>query len=153
MSGGGISWAICKSAPRSRQITMRVPHQSVFYRPGCPSCHPTNSVKAPKAPGIHADRYLYSDAPSSESKVERSKRRRSYTVNLPLVVRDEYGRLRPPPLQRLTDDARVGRSEQPSIAADAAVCVPALSRDADAVTDTTATGTVDAAAAAAGNVK
>jgi len=30
--GNGISWAICKSAPRSRQITMP-PHHSVFYRP------------------------------------------------------------------------------------------------------------------------
>jgi len=26
-------WAICKSAPRSRQITMPAPHHSVFYRP------------------------------------------------------------------------------------------------------------------------
>ena len=26
----GISWAICKSAPRSRQITMPAPHHSVF---------------------------------------------------------------------------------------------------------------------------
>jgi len=33
VSGSGISWAICKSAPRSRQITMPAPHQSVFYRP------------------------------------------------------------------------------------------------------------------------
>ena len=33
VSGSGISWAICKSAPRSRQITMPVPHHSVFYRP------------------------------------------------------------------------------------------------------------------------
>ena len=33
VSGGGISWAICKCAPRSRQITMPAPHQSVFYRP------------------------------------------------------------------------------------------------------------------------
>ena len=32
MSGSGISWAICKSAPRSRQITMPAPHHSVFYR-------------------------------------------------------------------------------------------------------------------------
>ena len=30
VSGSGISWAICKSAPRSRQITMPVPHCSVF---------------------------------------------------------------------------------------------------------------------------
>ena len=29
-SGSGISWAICKSAPRSRQITMPAPHHSVF---------------------------------------------------------------------------------------------------------------------------
>jgi len=27
--GSGISWAICKSAPRSRQITTPVPHHSV----------------------------------------------------------------------------------------------------------------------------
>ena len=33
VSGSGISWAICKSAPRSRQITMPVPHHSSFYRP------------------------------------------------------------------------------------------------------------------------
>jgi len=33
VSGSGISWAICKSAPRSRQITMPAPHRSVFYRP------------------------------------------------------------------------------------------------------------------------
>ena len=30
VSGTGISWAICKSAPRSRQITMPAPHRSVF---------------------------------------------------------------------------------------------------------------------------
>ena len=33
MSGRGISWAICKSTPRSRQITMPATHNSVFYRP------------------------------------------------------------------------------------------------------------------------
>ena len=33
MSGSGISWAICKSALRSRQITMPASHCSVFYRP------------------------------------------------------------------------------------------------------------------------
>jgi len=30
VSGSGISWDICKSAPRSRQITMPAPHHSVF---------------------------------------------------------------------------------------------------------------------------
>ena len=33
MSGNSISWAICKSAPHSRQITTPAPHHSVFYRP------------------------------------------------------------------------------------------------------------------------
>ena len=31
VSGSGISWAICKSASRSRQITMLVPHHSSFF--------------------------------------------------------------------------------------------------------------------------
>ena len=30
VSGSGISWAICKSAPRSRQITTPAPHHSFF---------------------------------------------------------------------------------------------------------------------------
>ena len=45
-SGSSISYAICKSAPHSRQITM--PPLS-FLKAGCPSCHPTNSVTALKA--------------------------------------------------------------------------------------------------------
>ena len=49
MSGNGINWAICKSASRSRQITMPAPHHSSFLQAGCPSCRPTNSVKALKA--------------------------------------------------------------------------------------------------------
>ena len=31
VSGSGISWAICKSAPRSRQMTTPAPHHSVFF--------------------------------------------------------------------------------------------------------------------------
>jgi len=34
VSGSGISWAMCKSAPRSRQITMPASNHSVFYRLG-----------------------------------------------------------------------------------------------------------------------
>ena len=33
VSGSGISWVICKSAPRSRQITTPTPTTQVFYRP------------------------------------------------------------------------------------------------------------------------
>ena len=36
VSGSGISWAICKSAFRSRKITMSTPHHSVFNRPDDP---------------------------------------------------------------------------------------------------------------------
>ena len=44
VSGSGISWATCKSAPRSRQITMPTPHHSVFYRPDAlPAAQPTVS--------------------------------------------------------------------------------------------------------------
>jgi len=49
VSGSGICWAICKSAPHPRQITTPTSHHSGFLQAGCPSCHPTNSVKALKA--------------------------------------------------------------------------------------------------------
>jgi len=42
VSGSGISWAICKSAPRSRQTP--APHHSVFYRlDALPAAQPTAS--------------------------------------------------------------------------------------------------------------
>jgi len=44
VSGSGISWAVCKSAPRTRQITLPASHLLVFLQTGCPSCHPTNSA-------------------------------------------------------------------------------------------------------------
>ena len=44
VSGSGIRWAICNSAPRSRQITMPAPHCSVFYRlDALPATQPTAS--------------------------------------------------------------------------------------------------------------
>ena len=44
VSGNGISWAICKSAPRSREITMPATHHSLFYRPDAlPATQPTAS--------------------------------------------------------------------------------------------------------------
>jgi len=51
VSGSGISWAVCKSAYRSREIATPAPHHSVFYRPDAlPAAQPTAS-KALKAPG------------------------------------------------------------------------------------------------------
>jgi len=44
VSGSGIHWSICKSAPRSRQITTPAPHHSVFYTPDAlPAAQPTAS--------------------------------------------------------------------------------------------------------------
>jgi len=44
VSGSGISRAIRKSAPHSRQIAMPAPHHSVFYRPDAlPAAQPTAS--------------------------------------------------------------------------------------------------------------
>jgi len=44
VSGSGISWTICKSAPRSRQITTPAPITQVFYRPDAlPAAQPTAS--------------------------------------------------------------------------------------------------------------
>jgi len=47
--GSGISWAICKSAPRPRQITTPAPYHSVFT-----GFYPTNSIKALKANSLQA---------------------------------------------------------------------------------------------------
>jgi len=48
VSGNGISWAICKCAPHSRQITMPSRHYSVFFTDTLPATKP-NSIKALKA--------------------------------------------------------------------------------------------------------
>jgi len=45
VSGSGFSWAICKSAPRSRQITMSAPVTAQFLQAGCPSCRITKASK------------------------------------------------------------------------------------------------------------
>jgi len=44
VSGSRISWDICKSATRTRQITTPAPHHSVFYSPDAlPAAQPTAS--------------------------------------------------------------------------------------------------------------
>jgi len=46
VSGSGISLAICKSAPCTRQITVPSTPPLSFLQVGCPSCCLTNSIKA-----------------------------------------------------------------------------------------------------------
>jgi len=47
---------LCKSAPHSRQITMLTP-TTRFLQAGCPSCRPTNSVKALKVTNKQKNAY------------------------------------------------------------------------------------------------
>jgi len=53
VSGSGICWAICKSAPHPRQPRQHPTTQ--FLQARCPSCHPTNSIKALKATNIKSN--------------------------------------------------------------------------------------------------
>ena len=56
VSGSSISWAICKFAPHSRQITTPARHHSVFYRPDAlPAAQPTASKHWRQ---IHNSHYL-----------------------------------------------------------------------------------------------
>ena len=88
VSGSGISWAICKSAPRFRQITTPAPHYSSFLQAGCPSCRPTNSVKALKAQWIGTDTTTKSSKPSPSEESVLIKSRRS--ANLDRWKRTQY---------------------------------------------------------------
>jgi len=88
VSGSGIGWAICKSAPRSRQITMPVPHRSVFYRPD--ALHP-----AQPTPSMHWRQTLLSGSASKSDtcsvKLENnSKCTTSNSSNLRLQNTNSY---------------------------------------------------------------
>ena len=58
VSGSGIRWVICKSAARFRQITTPAPHPLSFLQARCPSCWPTNSVKALKARSVQVSKSI-----------------------------------------------------------------------------------------------
>ena len=68
--GSGIRWAICTSAPRSSQIYHASTPPLSFLQAGCPSCRPTNSVKAPKA----------TNDPNTKKVNQKMKNKHSYTL-------------------------------------------------------------------------
>ena len=71
VSGSGISWAVCKSAPCSRQITPPAPHHSVFYRPDAlPVAQPTVS-KHWRQKHTHTDNIVKKGKGSPYSTAER----------------------------------------------------------------------------------
>jgi len=46
VSGSGISWSVCKSAPSSRQTTMPAPHHSVFLTGRMPFLPPNQQCQS-----------------------------------------------------------------------------------------------------------
>jgi len=55
VSGSGISWAVCKSAPRYRWITMPPPDHSVFYKPSAlPATQPHRQTTEGKTVALKA---------------------------------------------------------------------------------------------------
>ena len=69
VSGSGIRWAICKSAPRSRHITIPAPHHSVFYRPDAlPAAQPTVSKHWRHSCSTHISALICNLSPTVGSK-------------------------------------------------------------------------------------
>jgi len=66
VSGSDIRRATCKSAPRSRQKNASTPPLS-FLQAGCPSCRPTNSVKALKATVYNCNCWILVNAGSVQN--------------------------------------------------------------------------------------
>ena len=58
VSGSGISWAICKFAPRSSQITTPVPHRSVFFTGRMPFLPPNQQRQSTEGYASEISEYL-----------------------------------------------------------------------------------------------
>jgi len=85
VSGSGISLAICKSATQSRQITTPALHYSSFLQAGCPSCRPTNSVKALKASTVSA--LVIKSLYYVNGSMWGSRRNKIYPCGNPVIIR------------------------------------------------------------------
>ena len=59
MSGSGVSWAICKSASRPRQITTPVPHHSSFFTGRMPFLPPNQQCQSTEGNQSTEGRYQY----------------------------------------------------------------------------------------------
>jgi len=67
---------VCISLQTDNIITMPVSHHSIFLQAGCPSCHPTNSVKALKA--------------SEQTSTKSKKHERTHLNNDDFLIRELY---------------------------------------------------------------
>jgi len=98
VSGSGISWAICKSASRSRQITTPAPHYSTFLQAGCTLHHRKLLYAMP----LYSVCFILSHMFRHEKQNKMNAARNIYSISHLLYVRHADG-LRPPAsmLQRL----------------------------------------------------
>ena len=72
MSGSGISGALCKSAPCSRQTTTPAPHHSVFYRlDALPATQPTASKHWRQTSYIHTHTHPFNGPMSGTTQVSQ----------------------------------------------------------------------------------
>jgi len=71
VSGSGISWAICKSAPRPGQITTPAPHHSVFFTGRMPFLLQRQSTDGAK---MHQNRFRPGLCPPPTGELRRCPR-------------------------------------------------------------------------------
>ena len=73
MSCSGISWAICKSAPRYRQITTPAPHHSLFYRlDALPATQPS-VLQCRSTEGSNIHTYIHTNLYSAKNHKDESE--------------------------------------------------------------------------------
>ena len=91
MSGSGISWAICKSAPRSRQITTPAPHHSVFYRlDALPAAQPWQSTEGEQCNICKQSAENLSCSPNNEKQHKTSLITENYLCNLTDILSNSF---------------------------------------------------------------
>ena len=61
VSGSGISWAICKSVPRPRQITTPAPHHSVFFTGRMPFLPPNQQHQSTEGMRLVRKKWIKTD--------------------------------------------------------------------------------------------
>jgi len=74
--GSGISWAICKSAPHSRQVTTPAPHQLKFFTGRMPCLPPNQQCQSTEGrqrtvKWLHADACVWGTLHVSDQMINR----------------------------------------------------------------------------------